>query len=239
MTTFICCGCAYGCVPTTLRPLMPTKLVEFCTQIWATLSWYVIVKWGELGCWPNPYSSHIHVIYIKGVWQPVYAVDVNMDVSPPSYGRSCWPSLWNFATNLGKSHMMWWWNEVIEAIDPTHIHLTSILYIYKVFDNLYMLWMCIWMCPHHLMAAHVDQAFGILPQIWASLCWYVMVKWGVWGCRPNPYSSHINAMYTRCLTTCICCGCAYGCVPTTLRPLVPTKLVEFCYKSGHLPADKW
>jgi len=35
---------------------------------------------------------------------------------------------------------------VIEAVDPTHIHLTSMLYIYKVFDNLYMLWMCIWMC---------------------------------------------------------------------------------------------
>ena len=36
----------------------------------------------------------------------------------------------------------------------------------RPFDNLYMLWMCICMCPHHLTAAHVDQAFGILLQIW-------------------------------------------------------------------------
>jgi hypothetical protein len=41
-----------------------------------------------------------------------------------------------------------------------------------------------------------------------------MVKCGDWGCRPNPYSSHINVIHIkRCLTTFICCGCAYGCVP--------------------------
>ena len=28
----------------------------------------------------------------------------------------------------------------------------------KVFDNLYMLWMCIWMYHHHVMAVHADQA---------------------------------------------------------------------------------
>ena len=67
---------------------------------------------------------------------------------------------------------------MIEAVDPTTTHLTSLLYIYKVFDNLYMLWMCIWMCPHHVMAAHVDQACGILPQIWASLSQYVTVERG-------------------------------------------------------------
>ena len=43
-----------------------------------------------------------------------------------------------------------------------------------------MLWMCIWMYPHQVMAANVDQAFGILLQIWASLSWYVMVNWGDW-----------------------------------------------------------
>jgi len=119
-------------------------------QIWASLSWHLMVKWGDWGCRPNPYSSHIHIIYIKCVWLPLYAVDVHMDVSTPRYGRSCRPSLWNFATNLGKSQLIYDGNEVIEAVDPTHIHLTSILYI-----------------------------------------------------------------YIRCLTTIICCGCAYGCVPTT------------------------
>ena len=50
---------------------------------------------------------------------------------------------------------------VIEAVDPTQIDLTSMSGIYKVFDNLHMLWMGIWMCPPHITAAHVDQAFGI------------------------------------------------------------------------------
>jgi hypothetical protein len=48
------------------------------------------------------------------------------------------------------------------AVDPNHVHLTSMPYIYLVFDNLHMLWMCIWLCSHHVMAAHADQAFGIL-----------------------------------------------------------------------------
>jgi len=29
-----------------------------------------------------------------------------------------------------------------------------------------MLWMCIWMCPHHITAAHFDQAFGIFLEFW-------------------------------------------------------------------------
>jgi hypothetical protein len=124
-----------------------------------------------------------------------------MDVSPPSYSRSCRPSFFKCCNNPGQlSADMWWWNAVIEAIDPTHIHLTSMLYTYKrckEFDNLNMLWMCIWMCPHNVMAAHVEQAFGIWLQIWATLSWYVMVKCGDWGCRPNPYSSHINAIYIQ------------------------------------------
>jgi hypothetical protein len=111
LTTFICCGCAYGCVPTTLWPPMPTKLVEFCH------------KSGQVS-------------------------DDNM----------------------------WRWKAVIEAVDPSTTHLTSLLYI-----------------------------------------------------------------YIMCLTTFICCGCAYGCVPTTLWPPMPTKLVEFCHKSesGQVSDDKW
>jgi hypothetical protein len=106
LTTFICCGCAYGRVPTTLWFLVPTKLLEFCQK-----------SCQKSGLLPRNKS---------------------------------------------------WWNAVIEAAHPTHIHLTSMLYIYKVFDNLYMLWMCIWMCPHHAMVALTDQAFVILLEIWAT-----------------------------------------------------------------------
>ena len=48
----------------------------------------------------------------------------------------------------------------LEAVDPNKIAPISMSSIYKVFDNLHMLWMCIWMCPHHITAAHVDHAIG-------------------------------------------------------------------------------
>ena len=133
-----------------------------------------MVKCSDWGCSPNLYSSHINVIYITGVWQPLCAVDVHMDVSPPSYGCSCRHRFRNFVRNLGYSQPisdgeLWWLRLHTQPIFITH------------------------QCP----------------------------------------------IYERCLTTFICCGCAYGCVPTTLWPLMPTKLLEFCYKSGQLPANKW
>jgi len=112
-------------------------------------------------------------------------------------------------------------------------------YIYKRCLTTYMLWMCTRMCPHHVTAAHADQTCGILPQIWASLSWYVMVKWGDWGYTQPIFISHQCYICKRCLTTFICCGCAHGRVPTTLRPRMPTKVVEFCHKSGRVSADMW
>ena len=134
-----------------------------------------MVKCGDWSYTPNPYSSHINVIYIKGVWQPLYAVDVHMDVSPPCYGRSWRPSFWNFfVRNLGFS----------QAISDGE-----------------MRWLMLYTQPISI--------------------------------------SHQCYIYIRCLTTFICCWCAYGCVPTTLWPLIPTKLLEFCQKSWLLPGDKW
>jgi len=127
MTTFICCGCAYGCVPTTLRLLLPTKLLEFC------------YKSGQL---PADKS---------------------------------------------------WWNVVIEAVDPTNFHLISTLYIYQVYDKLYMPWMCIWMSPHHHTATHADQAFGIFcyksGQLPADKSWWNLMIEAV-----DPTNFHLTSM---------------------------------------------
>jgi len=131
-----------------------------------------MVKCGDWGCTLTPYASHINVIYIKGVWQPLYAVNVHMDVYPPHYGCSCRPSFWNFVRNLGYS----------QAI--THGEMRC-------------------------LRLHTQPIF----------------------------ISHQCYIYKRCLTTFIWCGCAYGCVPTTLWLLMPTKLLEFCQKSGLLPGD--
>jgi hypothetical protein len=66
---------------------------------------------------------------------------------------------------------------VIEAVDPIQIDLTSKSNITKVFDNLHMLWMCIWMCPHHIIAALVDKAFGSGPEFWVTPRQQMMVKY--------------------------------------------------------------
>ena len=58
---------------------------------------------------------------------------------------------------------------MIDAVDPTHIHLTSTSYIYKVFDKLYAVDVHMDV-SHHVLAAHADQDLGIsLLKIWATL----------------------------------------------------------------------
>ena len=157
-----------------------------------------MVKCPDWGCTANPYSSHINDIYIEGVWQPLYAVDVHMDVSPPHYGRSYPPSFLNFARNLGYSQPishgeMRWLGLYTQAIFISHQ-----CHIYKRCLTNFICCGCAYGCVHTILrAAYVDKAFGILPQIWASHRWYVMVKWGDWSCRPNPYSSHIHIIYIK------------------------------------------
>jgi len=54
---------------------------------------------------------------------------------------------------------------VIEALDPFFMVITSILFIYKVFHNLHMLWMYIGMCSYHVTTSLINQAHRILLRI--------------------------------------------------------------------------
>ena len=157
-----------ACVPTTLQPLMSTKLVEFCYQfeIWATFRCYVMVKGGDWGYIQPIFILHLCYIYIYINCLSTFICCgcaygcVPTTLRPPL--RS-WASLWNFATNLGKSQ--------------------------RICDG--------------------------------EMRWLRLLTQPI-------FISHQCYIYIRCLTTFICCGCAYGCVPTTLWPLMPTKLKEFC-----------
>jgi hypothetical protein len=57
---------------------------------------------------------------------------------------------------------------MIEAVYPIIILPTSMSNTYKVFDNLHMMWTCIWMCPNHSMAALIDQVFGSDSVFWVA-----------------------------------------------------------------------
>ncbi len=50
-------------------------------EIWVTPGQQMMVKCSDWGCRPNQDWSHINVKHMQSVWQPSYAVDVNMDVS--------------------------------------------------------------------------------------------------------------------------------------------------------------
>jgi hypothetical protein len=43
------------------------------------------------------------------------------------------------------------------------------LNIYKVFHKLHIIWMCIWMMPHHIAASLAKQAFSSYLELWAFL----------------------------------------------------------------------
>jgi hypothetical protein len=64
----------------------------------------------------------------------------------------------------------------------------------KVFDNLHMQWMSIWMRPYNITAALIDQSLGSHWEIWVTPG-HVMVMCGDWGCRPNQDWSHINVRH--------------------------------------------
>ena len=68
----------------------------------------------------------------------------------------------------------------------------------KVFDNLHMQWMWIWMCPYIISATLVEQALGSHLEIWVTPGQQMMVKCSYWGCRPNQdWSQHTNVRHMQ------------------------------------------
>ena len=63
------------------------------------------------------------------------------------------------------------------AVDPIQIDFTSLSNTCKVFDNLHMQWMCIWMRPYHITAAFGDKAVGSRRlEFWVTPWQAMMVK---------------------------------------------------------------
>ena len=60
-----------------------------------------------------------------------------------------------------------------------------------------LMWMCIWMCLNHTMAAVIDQVFGSDSEFWVTPRQQMIVTRGDWGYRPNQHSSHINVKHMQ------------------------------------------
>jgi hypothetical protein len=92
-------------------------------------------------CIPQPYWMY------KCVWAAWYAVDGHMGTYLCRFtcaGRG------GFEGKRGMAEPVWCCGVivVVEAANPHWLHFTSILYVYKVFEHLQMLWMGIWVYPY-------------------------------------------------------------------------------------------
>ena len=73
--------------------------------------------------------------------------------------------------------------------DCFHISMSN---TYKVFDNLHMMWMCIWMCPNHITVALLDQESN---KILGNSRQQLKAKCSHWGCIPNQDCVPINVKH--------------------------------------------
>ena len=106
LPNFLSCSVLF-CIwmhPYNIQAALADKALGIHLEIWVTPGQQMMMKCGDWGCKPNQdWSQHINVRHMQGVWQPSYAVDVNMDVSLQHSRSPCWQSFGNSSRNLGNS----------------------------------------------------------------------------------------------------------------------------------------
>ena len=130
-------------------------------EIWATAGLQMMPWYNCWGFRPTLKWSSLYIEHIKGVWQTPHAVGKHMD--PPSYiyHRTCWPIYGKLVKILG--HYYTTGEQVGQlcncwgALDPPWMISIRTSNIYKVFDNLQMLWMGTWIRRHPAVNTLVGQ----------------------------------------------------------------------------------
>ena len=119
----------------------------------------------------------------------------------------CYMCRWGWIIGkMGMADSVWCCGVMVEAANPQRLHPNFILDVYKVFEQLEMPWVGIWVHPHAVL--HVLMGVNIRGNgVWLSL-FDVVVSWlrqqTPIDCIPIPYW-----MYTQCLSSLRCCGWAY------------------------------
>ena len=54
---------------------------------------------------------------------------------------------------------------MVEAVEPVRLHPASMSYIHKVFEQLQMLWMVIWLHTHTILTTDISPDLGELGHI--------------------------------------------------------------------------
>ena len=108
--------------------------------------------------------SHIHSKHLQGDWQSSYALDGSMEESSchyyllPHLLAQIWEVSWDLCC-LHCAHK-WCHGAVVEALTPHEMSPTSTPNIYKVIDNLNMLWMGVWRSHHTITTKLVGPDLG-------------------------------------------------------------------------------
>jgi len=92
---------------------------------------------------------------------------------------------------------MWKWSHfaIVEAVEPFKLHLTSMSYIYKVFEHLKQLWMGIRQHIHTVTTTNVSPDLGELAEIIYDVSVEMSTLRYCWGCRTFQTASHINVIH--------------------------------------------
>jgi uncharacterized membrane protein len=142
--------------------LCTVTMLAKLTQIWVILGW-----WGEIMfccyCWACTIPLiHIHIVYVESFWAHSY--DVDRHVGAPSL--HCYTAGQQVDPDLGNLGMVGWNNDVmtwLRLYNTIHLFSTSMLYMWKVFEHIHMLWIDIWV---HLSTITL---LAKLIQIWVIL----------------------------------------------------------------------
>ena len=108
-------------------------------------------------------------------------------MSAPLHGHTC-AGGGQILENWGKVKPKWCYSVMVEAVNHSWLHPTSILDVYKVIEHLHMLWMGIWVHPYMVIPVQVGAKF-----------WKIGVRQSpnvlwchAWGCKPPLSASHIH-----------------------------------------------
>ena len=94
------------------------------------------------------------------------------------------------------AHMCTTSGKDVKDLDPCNMANTSKLFIYKLFDNLQMLWMWILMHSYHVTTTTICQASQMLPRIMDAPKQETKKElYSDWGLRPILYGNHINIIH--------------------------------------------
>ncbi len=151
------------------------------------------------GWQPPQTATHINIRHIQSVWAHWYTVHGHTVAALHSYTHPTWLRFWGSASLVESK-----WCDYVMVEADSHLKLlpTSILDIYKVFENIYILSIYIKYQPYTVTPTPLGSDFGVLGHIWSQND--VIMSWlrltATSDCFPYPYLT-----YTKCLNTLICC----------------------------------